>query len=211
MTRLLADMGRDDVEQWLGGGVFLVRTRATDPGAPYVWAGWDENHIRCRPVGGEVLLSVPIRQCHTVWPVLGSVNVRSGYAVHIERLAVRHYRRTYNERGIRAIVPMARQVASALGCSAQVLGSWGQVFEAPWLSVYPADYGAVELLFTTGQRTVAVNRRLIVGGDAATDKRMFYVDGVLVATACGEELLAHCDDETRQVVVDALGGRYGTA
>lgn len=208
MIRLPRDMSRDDVSQWLNGGVYLVRTRGGDP-IPCLWMGMEGTNV----VGSNILtgdiVRAPHTQCFAHWPELGSFNVPGrGYAVHMSRIVERQYRRTFNKRCVHSVVPWGYPVSKALGLGVHLLGGWDTVMALPWTSTYPADIDGAERMISDGHRTVAVNRRLIIAGTPELDKRLLYLDGQLAATVQGGMLHPTCDDSDLATLVKLTGGRY---
>lgn len=208
MIRLPRDMSRDDVSQWLNGGVYLVRTKGGDP-VPCTWLGMEGTHV----VGSNVITGDTVRaphtQCFAHWPELGSFNVPvRRYAVHVSRIVERQYKRTFNKRCVSIVVPWGWPVSRRLGVGAHILGSWDMVYALPWTSTYPSDIDAAERMIAEGHLTVAVNRRLILAGTPELDKRLLYLDGQLAATVQGGALHPTCSDDDLAALVKLTGGRY---
>jgi len=105
MIALPDDITPSDVQQWLEGGVFYARRNAKEP--------WDLAELRA--VEGEDIYVMFIKEeqehrvrpsdlrCH--WPACGAINMPGGFAVNVERLQRRQYRRTYNSRCVRTSMP----------------------------------------------------------------------------------------------------------
>lgn len=209
MIRLPRDMSGDDVGQWLNGGVFLVRTKDMKDYVPVEWHG-QSGGGRVAGIGvlDRQLYEVPHTSCYAFWPELGSLNTTHGYAVYMSRRAERQYRRTYNHRCIDVIAPWAFVVSRQLGYRTHHLTSWGNVMFAPWQTQYPRDIDEAERWIADGKPTVAVNRRLIIGGTPAIEKRMLYLDGALAATVVGGELFPTCGRSELAALNKYIEGRY---
>lgn len=208
MIRLPRDMSRDDVSQWLNGGIYLVRTRNSDP-VPCTWLGMEGTHV----VGSSLLsgdtIRAPHTQCFAHWPELGAFNVPvRKYAVHMGRTVDRQYKRTFNKRCVATTVPWGYTVSKALGVPIHILSDWSTVCALPWTSTYPDDIDGAERLIADGHYTVAVNRRLVLAGTPELDKRLLYLDGVLAATVQGGMLHPTCGDDQLATLVKLTGGRY---
>lgn len=211
MIKLPRDMSQDDVNQWLAGGIYLVRKKPPGLPAQWIpckWGGMEDNRVISEPLDGSGLLRTAHTSCAAVWPEMGSFNTGLGYAVHIARIVERQYRRTFHSRMCEVTVPWAYRAANRLGIDQHGMGNWGVLGRLPFFSVYPSGFDeAMEWLFK-GNPTVAVNRRLIVAGDRKTDKRMLYLDGTLVATLVGGELQPCCTPHEVCELETIVGGRF---
>lgn len=208
MIRLPRDMSSDDVNQWLNGGIFLVRTKPGTPPRPAYWAGMSGGRVMYSDMetGREGL--VPYTSCFAVWPDLGSFNMPEGYAVHMRRRAERQYRRTFNSRCVDITVPWGFRVAMHRNTVVRYLGPWGPVSKLPWFGTFPSSFDEVEDWLARGYITVAVNRRLIVAGTPELEKRLLYLDGELAGTVVGGKLHPTCGPSTLAALNKQLNGRY---
>ena len=209
MIRLPRDMSADDVNQWLNGGVFLVRTKPSAALRPAYWIGI---HGGSRVMYADMETGeesvVPHTSCYAVWPDLGSFNHPAGYAVHMRRRAERQYRRTLNHRCVDTSVPWGFRVAMQKNTLVRYLAGWGEVSKLPWFGKWPSSFDEVEDWLAEGYVTVAVNRRLVVAGSPELEKRMLYLDGQLVGTVIGGELFPTCGPATLAALNKQLNGRY---
>lgn len=210
MIRLPRDMSQDDVSQWLSGGIYLVR-KGSGKSAEWVpckWLGMDGGHVVSTPLNGGVAMHTAHTSCAAVWPEMGSFNTGLGYAVHMARIVERQYRRTYHGRQLEVTVPWAYRVSNVLNLDQTAMGSWNAVGHLPFVGQFPDDFDdAMEWLYR-GNPTVAVNKRLIVAGDRRTDKRLLYLDGVLVANLVGGDLVPCCASHELRELNSLVGGRF---
>lgn len=210
MIRLPRDMSYDDVQQWLAGGHYLVRTKRSGNHEWVVcrWVGMDAGRVVSAPIDGSAALRTAHTSCAAVWPEMGSFNTEYGYAVHMTRIVERQYRRTYHHRMIETVVPWMWRVSVSLGADQSTLGTWAVVSSLPFKHTYPESLDDALRRIENGAVTVAVNRRLIVAGDRRSEKRLFYVDGVLAANVIGGRLHMVCRPEVERTLTKMLGGRY---
>lgn len=212
MIRLPRDMSHDDVSQWLSNGVYLVRNKPKDGPQQWVpcrWVGMDGGRVVSSELGGERRrFATAHTSCAAVWPELGCFNSGRGYAVHMSRIVERQYRRTYHQRAIEVTVPWAYRVGLSLGMEAAVLSHWSVVYDLPWLGTWPESFDEGLAMLERGCPTVAINRRLIVAGNRNTDKRLYYLDGTLVANSHGGRLIPMCRDHELAALNRMLGGRF---
>jgi hypothetical protein len=211
MIKLPRDMSQDDVQQWLSGGIYLVRKKLPGGGTSWIpcsWIGMDGPRVVSEPLNGEPAIHCAHTSCAAVWPEMGSFNTGRGYAVHLGRIVERQYRRTYHGRQLEVVVPWAYRAANALRIEQNSMGAWHIVGKLPFVGTYPASLDAAMELLYAGHPTVAVNRRLIVAGDRRTDKRLLYLDGVLAANVVGGDLIPCCPPAELQELHTQVGGRF---
>lgn len=209
MIQVPADATVDDVAQWLAEGVFLVRT-SPDTLVPAQWVGLaNSGAVRYLTYEGQEIGEAPHVNCFAVWPEMGSFNTGGGFALHMQREARRQYRRTFHSRCVRVSVPWDYYVRQNLGPIAvsHNLG-WNRMCWLPWKGTFPASWAEAETLLAQGHVTVALNRRLVVGGLQTSEKRVVYVDGQLAATLIGGQMYPTCGDDTLAYLLQETGGRY---
>ena len=206
MIRLPKDMSHNDVSQWLSGGLFFVRTK-TDP-VLAEWVGIHNGTVECALLDGTIIRRAHT-SCYAVWPDLGAFNVPTQRcAVFLERIVDRQYRRTFHHRAVSIHVPMAYYISREQPDTAIRLRRWATVKYLPFNPVYPSSWDEAEAWLNDGWRTVAVNRRVIVGGMAGLDKRMIYLDGTLAANVRGGQVFFTCTPEQQRELVTFFGGRF---
>jgi hypothetical protein len=143
------------------------------------------------------------------WPLCGSVNLPcSAYAVHVDRLTQRQYRRTFHRNGTQIVIPRQWDVARWLNTVPDFgFVSDRDLAEACFFPTYYTLDEAFALLDKGEKLTVAINPRVIVAGDQ-TGKRMFYYNGLLAATAHGDRLFPCGDELLVRRIIKLTDGRY---
>jgi hypothetical protein len=200
----------DDVNQWIGSGVCLVRTRANSDPVPAVMLEahpGDPVRVRLHLPLTDRTTTVNHTSCFAHWPELGSFNDPGGYAVHMERVAVRQYRRTLNDRCVRLTIPWRWQVTRKAQGYVDTSVTQDRLL-LPWTSLYPANFDEAEAKIAEGRCTVALNNRLIIAGLADVGKRLLFLDGVLAASVQGGVLHPACSGPRYDELLALCGGRY---
>lgn len=214
MITLPDGISRDDIHQWLGGGVCLARSAGTwqpaiyDRMVSHPDTGAELAQVRLLASGFMLRVNVTRADLAGSWPLCGSINLPSlRVATHVERQPARQYRRTFNSRQVRIRLPRAWEVAKLLGarvnearqCSNVLIGA---VFN-PW---YPPDVDSAFDLLADGWLSVAINPRIIVAGDPV-GKRMIYYRGELAASTSQGRLDPIASLSTCRIINRALKGR----
>lgn len=160
MKSIPEDVSMVDLHQWLGQGWFFYKEGETLVPAQLV----DEMRIstiddNCYHV--QYSLTFPF------WPVCGALNL-DGYAIYLERLQRRQYRRTYNSRCLSLTIPrkwevMKSPVASAVGISTLTPDDH-EVIKAAFEPKYYTYTSAMRMMHTEGWVSVALNPYVIVSG-----------------------------------------------
>lgn len=218
MIALPEGISRDDIGQWLYGGICLARPSSQEP---FVAAVMDRTmtgpndrpsalSVRLITDGFEDSRIVAIEDVRAHWPMCGSVNVQDRrVAVHVERLPARQYKRTYNSRQVSIRVPRAWDVRRRIGENGlrEVRSQTVPLLRALFDPTYPKNVGEAFDMLSDGWLSVALNPRIIVAGDDV-GKRMVYYRGKLAATMTGGVLSPVADETTCGLINRAFGGRY---
>lgn len=209
MIRLPRDMSRDDVSQWLNGGIYLVRTKTIPEPTPVEWVGMHSGYVVGVRLDNGREVSCAHTSCYAVWPMLGSFNTGRGFAVHIARVVERQYRRTFNRRCVNVTVPWGYRIQNERPAEYAEARSWPNVLRLPWYGEFPASFDEAEQRLMDGALSVAVNRRLVIAGSPDLGKRLLYLRGKLVASVVGGTLHPCCMPEELDTLNKLTGGRYG--
>ena len=215
MIKLPEGITRDDVGQWLYGGVCVYE----DPSGNFIPAimdntvddaGVDRARIRLLTDGFEGRRYVTIDSLWAHWPLCGSVNVEAHKcAIHVERLPARQYKRTFNNRQVKVHLPRGWDLRKRLGSHVvtQMMQVSTETVRALFLPSYPESVEAAFERLGNGYLSVALNPRVIVAGDDL-GKRMVYYRGQLAATMQGEYLSPVADLTTCRIINRSLNGRF---
>jgi hypothetical protein len=205
------DASRQDIDQWCSRTVVMVPHNGVY--VPGFYMGCSESRtVNVEPLNNAAhgdRISVPHGAVRVTWPLCGSVNLTErGYAVHAARITQKQYRRSWHVTGLRIVTPRAWDVAKRFGLTPERFKpNEFDMAVACFNPVYPSMDEAEASIARGDVLSVAVNRNLIVVGD--TDgKRMFYVDGVLAATASGGRLFPAGTERSYYRVLKATEGRY---
>lgn len=190
MIKLPPDITHDDVRLWLSGTVFLMKVRGREgligDYRPVHWEGMDgPNLIATDIVSGEQVLAHH-RTCAGYWPRVGSVNLETGIAVHVDRLVTRQARRSLYRSGLLLTVPHEIRMARKYGEEHSLWGDFA-LYKALYFPTYPT-YGEAMDRLLSGSISVALSPRVILAGDPH-GKRQFFYNGNLVASIWGDALL----------------------
>jgi hypothetical protein len=187
MISLEDNMTMGDIEQWVGGGFFL--TPAADGYVPAEVAWWpehnedgecfDDEDLFCLRLCDGDSTQVRFRQAEAQerifphWPFCGSINLlHHKLAVHVERLQMKQWRRTFNWRQVKILVP--QQWALTGG---SMMNTDEQVVRAIFNPEYPTD--SLSTWFADGWKSVALTPHVIVTNTAPA--LMVYYNGELAA------------------------------
>ena len=211
MIRLPRDMSRDDVSQWLNGGIYLVRTRSiTDP-VPVVWLGMSAGQVVGTRLDNGEEVACGHTSCYAVWPMLGSFNTGHGFAIHLRRVVERQYRRTFHRRCVAISVPWGYRIMHDRPNQYVEAQQWSAACRLPWYGEFPESFDEAEQRLMDGALSVAVNRRLVIAGSPDLGKRLLYMRGKLVASVVGGVMHPCCTPEELPLLEKLTGGRYDVA
>lgn len=203
----------DDISQWLSGGICMVQLPGEKEFQPAAMERViDHTLLQVRLMSDEwaARRDVPVTAVRAHWPMCGSVNVQEHKcATHVERLPEKQYRRTFSTRLMHYTVPRAWDIQKRFGLATEraLRSGSNAVLRGIYKPMYPANYDEALTMLASGWLSVAINPRIIVAGDDA-GKRMIYYRGELAATITGDEALAVSDDLTTLLVDKATDGRY---
>jgi hypothetical protein len=160
------DISVEDVGQWLGGGWFLAQRDAESAPEPATFCHFDGNMGWRALDGHETILVRELTFPH--WPTCGAVNL-NGYAIVLERMQVRQWRRTYNDRCITLHIPRKWDVMKRFGTSIGMLTpNHEDALRAAFSPIYYTFSQAVDKIEQERWISVALNAHLIIaGGDNA--------------------------------------------
>lgn len=198
MMSLPRTIDNSDVIQWLEGGYFYFR--------PCEEA---DLIIASLAMVDDCLTAVGLDDAHyrwnadnvfPHWPECGAINLE-GYAVHVKRLAVRQYRRTYNDAGLSVHVPRKWDVMKRFGTdSGRVNPNSAAVVEAVFRPRYYTYSHFVDSMF--GAVSAALNPHVIV------TRNLVYYRGELVAKLLDDKIVPFgCDKDRVQRLVKHFDGR----
>lgn len=205
MIELPDDIGRDDMYQWLDGGVFLVSVdeewRPAVLVAAHEGAGPDRL-VRVVLVGGNRRVDVEQRDIRAHWPVCGAINM-DRFALYVQRLQRRQYRRTFNPRCVRVSVPGKWACLKALSAQELQVDMIDDDFLLELFNpTYPNDMG--QALASLNERaSIALNPALVLvrGPDPAV-----YYRGQAAGRIVGGEFRPECDERTARRIRKMAGG-----
>lgn len=181
MITLEDNMCTSDIEQWIGGGWFLLKmgNGALAPAEVSWWPGRDDDEeydedenslFVCRTTDGhEMRLDRgDLKECvFPHWPMCGSINLyRYKFAAHVERLQMKQWRRTFNWRQCKITAP---QQWERTGHSLQSPETTKEVFQPKY--VEPAELAE---MFAEGWSSVALTPHVIVCNNATYAPLVYY-------------------------------------
>jgi len=217
MIALPDPITRDDLSQWLHGGVCMARRDTDQP--------W-QTAVLDRTVGEEALAEcavmrfeddnfaqeadVALCNIRAHWPVCGSINIpKYRFAVHVERIPARQYKRTFSGRQAQIKVVRGWEVRKKFGVTMleRVVEFTPTVVCALFFPEYPPTLDDAIALLDEGHLSVALNQRVILAGDD-NGKRAVYYRGELAATISGGVVSPVSGVMTTSIIRRYLGGRY---
>lgn len=214
MIHLPLDANRNDIDQWCSRCVVMVKNEEDDEYVPAWYQGFEPESrtVVVTEVVSQRTSSVPIARVAVHWPLCGSVNLPTpSYAVHCARLTQKQYRRSWNLGQLDIDIPRRWDVAKFTGSHPEFLKPHPHALaKACFLPEYPSVAEAYGMIDRGERVTVAINRHVIVAGDAS-GKRMFYYHGELTATACNGTIYPVGDMRGLQRVLKATGGVLNAA
>lgn len=169
-------MHQQDVWQWLGGGWFYYRP--PDTGCMTIASlheGDEEDEDGSYRMTVSTLdgddYRLEAERCAAHWPVCGALNLPDfKAAIVLERDQLRQYRRTYNSRCLRIVIPREWEVAKDSPTLRNLNPNNPAVVEAAFEPEYP-DYDGACALLEAGWKSVALHRHLILVGP---NKLVYY-------------------------------------
>lgn len=214
MLPLPDDICSSDVGQWLYGGVAVWKQEDGEcvPVVLRVAHGHSQTAVCSSLRTDEDALGtveIPFSQLYGHWPICGSINIPEvKLAIHVERVQQRQYRRTFNDRQVRYLVPRAWE--ARLRLPRQDLNLVRTSSPAVARALMAPDYPSVDAAFhmlSTGWLTVAINPRVIIACDAV-GKRLVYYRGKVAASIVEGTLRPIADVTTCKLIARALGEEY---
>ena len=203
MIELPHDMRREDVSQWLEGGVFYAQPREGSEWKLALLRGVPEpGLVSVRWVSTGDSAEVPYEQVRGHWPECGAINGER-FAFYVQRLQRRQWRRTYNARCVRVTVPGKWQHLKSLGARALTLDPNGPEFLR---AVFDPSYPSVEEAFNmlrNERPSVAITRHVILVGHP---EPVVYYRGENVGRVAGNVFHADCAAPVAKRVRQVLGG-----
>jgi len=192
MIRLEEGMRTSDVSQWLNRGWFLASDGPNlSPAQMAYFPDEDSDDEMMWPVETitgfrrEYDFEALPDNVFPHWPECGSINIKERMvAVHLERLQMKQWRRTYNSRQIRLRVPRLWEFQSKDKRIGQLTPDNVDVVRSAFDPEYP-DYGkwaGVKAMFNEGWHSVALSPQVIITN---TEPRLVYYGGLLAAKALG--------------------------
>lgn len=205
MIELAEGMSSGDVLQWLEGGVFLSR----------IDGAWEPVTLTMRPEGDGTVAVAPVGRpdaslrvrysdvrCH--WPTCGAINLPdSGYALYVQRVQRRQYRRTFNHRCVNLTVPGKWSLLKSMAAADLSPPTHSpEVVRAVFDPKYPASYEeAAELLST--RPSVAVDPYITLVGYPNT--AVYYRADLSARMAYGS-IDFMCPDPIAKRIRKVIGG-----
>jgi hypothetical protein len=171
MIKMEPNMCPDDVQQWLREGYFYYRK--DDDGDLMIgtidyWAEHSEDSYVIRNALTDERWSVP-DVCPYVfphWPEIASINLPEYcFAVHLSRLQMKQWRRTYNSRQLRLTVPRKWELSGQNAMAYNVNINDKVVATSAFTPEYPTLEEAAARL-DEGWASVALNQAVIVTNTA---------------------------------------------
>lgn len=161
MNCLPSNLRLEDIDQWLSGGWFLFQSGDDSAPEPASLTGVDGEY------GAQLMdgSRYPLKPDATFpfWPACGAVNL-NGYAVYLERLQQRQYRRTYNTSCINMHLPRKWDVMKRYGTAVSALTADSEdVVRAVFSPIYYTFSQAINML-DENWVSIALNPHLIVSG-----------------------------------------------
>ena len=207
------DASRTDIDQWCNRCVVMYR-KPDGTSVPCWYQGMidtDTRRLLVRDLLTAESYTIRVGDMFVNWPMCGSINLASGYAIHAARNTVRQYRRSFSTSLLNYIIPRLWDVAKSKRlCPEMMQPDQEEVAKACFFPEYPSVEEAYRLIMTGERVTVALNRSVIVAGDAS-GKRFFYYNGELVASALNGTLYPSGDVRGLQRAMKSVGGLVNAA
>lgn len=196
MLKTPGDVTAQDLQRWYKRGWVAV-DGFTEP--RLVLAARDDPKIISHTSGAatdKVAVDSPPSAVYAHWPKLGAVNV-FGFAVHVYRLPLRVYRRTYNEEVLSYIIPNVWSITAKFGDPRQLIQRYQSEFvNAVWNPTYVGVQQAAQRILIDGAPSVAISRSVILTNTDMDEKVGVYYNGERVGYRssvgafweCGEAL-----------------------
>lgn len=208
MIPLPEGISTDDIVQWLQGGICMVRSDTSF--RPFITDRVNEEGLHGRFMDDDFRTThtVPVQDARAYWPLMGSVNLEKfRCAVHVERRPERQYKRTFTHRLVEVTVPRAWDLSKVLGRDIALVRSPSLfVMRALYYPTY-FDVDTALAMLGDGWMSVAINPRIIIAGDRA-GKRMIYYRGDPAVSISGDVAQTLTDELTTLLIKQAIGGRY---
>jgi hypothetical protein len=120
-----------------------------------------------RPLNGDALDAYEAADAELWWPLLGAVNLEEGFAVQLERVPRRQWRRSYCSRSIEVSVPRYYKVCSSFGKSwvdnvCASASNRHNVIQQLWTQEYPEPNASMQRVFDSDVLSVALSRNVVV-------------------------------------------------
>lgn len=206
MIELPHDIQPNDVHQWLEGGVFMALDG--EEFRPAVLVGVpDHGTVRIVFVGDSDRTDVPYEAVRPHWPQCGALNMPGRFALYVQRLQRRQYRRTYNGRCVRVSVPGKWACLKALSArELQVDVNSPDFLLELFNPSYPEDFGAA-MRALSERASIAVDPHTVLVGSA---EPAVYYRGQAAGRIIGGEFRPECDDWTARRIRKIVGGQHAS-
>lgn len=186
MKSLPTGMSATDIGQWLNHGWFLFKADKDSPAELGQLQGGGEDWT-VRGLDGE-MHNMVTKYVFPTWPLCGAVNTERGFAVYIQRVQARQYRRTYNIQCVDMTVPRKWDIMKRFGTEimADLTPDTGWLVERIF---NPQYYTFTEAYMRmSGERwvSVAINSHLMISG--SPDDFAVYYRNDLVGTVTNGRL-----------------------
>jgi len=199
MIEIPSDVQSHDINQWLDGGVFLARrndewTECTFGGAH------DDGRIICYFLDGDSATKER-SDVRAHWPTCGSINMPK-FALYVQRLQRRQWRRTFNARCISLSIPGKWQHLKQIEArELRVAADNPEFLRAVFNPTYPSNYDeAMQML--NDRPSVALSPQILLVG---SPNPQVYYRGKLVGQMIGGRYNAECDPLTERRVSKLMG------
>ena len=201
MIEIPSDIRSHDLSQWLEGGVFFAKRSADSEWELATYIGSDEARIVVRFLKDRQREDVRLSDIRCHWPRCGSVNM-PGFALYVQRMQRRQWRRTYNGRCIRLSIPGKWQHLKMVTARDLRVSADDPVFlDAVFNPTYPDTFGAaVDLL--RDKPSVALSPQIILVGHPNT---LVYYRGERVGQMVGSKFQPECGEMTALRVGKLIG------
>ena len=190
MNPLPQDLSISDIYQWLGEGWFLFRHDGQ-----FIVSSLEEE-MTLRTITG-VRHDLIRDRTYPLWPICGSLNLSEfGYAIYLERIQRRQYRRTYNHKCLSLTIPRKWEVMKAKSLEVdQIHPNTPVVIKEAFDPTYYTYTEALGLMDHEGWTSVALNPYIIVSG--GPEKCHVYYRRKLVGTITNGQLVPIGDQSAR--------------
>lgn len=202
MMELPPDISPNDIAQWLEGGVFYARRGRERPWFLATYNGVRDNgQVDVFHVGEPERSTVHPHNICVHWPKCGAINIAKGFAVYVQRLQRKQYRRTYNSRCIRTSVPGKWQALKRLQPEDIYIDHGSHEFiQALFEPEYPLNtYEAIHRMTQGEWASVALNPQIILA------RTRVYYRGELVGRLRDGYFFADCDELLGNQIGKQLG------